>query len=236
MTNEEFSNEFDILLNSYAHKSNFGEQDSIIDINLNEYEKSVFLTNAQEEIVLELYKGNNIFNDSFEETEELRRYLSSLSKTALITKEDKMKHLGLSETSTFYMLPEDLWFITYEAVNYKDSEVTCNNKGVSVIPITQDEYHRIKNNPFRGTSKKRVLRIDHNNMVELIANYNIDSYFIKYLSKPTPIILVELPSNISINGEINQTECKLNPVLHRAILNRAVTLALASKSMASGKK
>ena len=51
MTTEEFSNEFDTLLNSY------GENPSTIE--LDEYEKSVFLTKAQEEIVIDLYSGKN---------------------------------------------------------------------------------------------------------------------------------------------------------------------------------
>lgn len=51
MTIEEFSNGFDTLLNSYKHKSDFGEQSSIADLNLDEYEKSIFLTQAQDNIV-----------------------------------------------------------------------------------------------------------------------------------------------------------------------------------------
>ena len=76
MTVEEFSNSFDTLLNSYALTPNFGEETSKQTIALDEYEKSVFLTKAQEEIVLGLYNGKNPYGDIFEGTEELRRYLS----------------------------------------------------------------------------------------------------------------------------------------------------------------
>lgn len=51
MTIEEFSNSFDTLLNSYRYRSEFGEQSSIGDVNLDEYEKSIFLTQAQDNIV-----------------------------------------------------------------------------------------------------------------------------------------------------------------------------------------
>ncbi len=34
-------------------------------------EKSIFLTKAQEEIIIDLYNGKNPFGDSFEKTEEL---------------------------------------------------------------------------------------------------------------------------------------------------------------------
>lgn len=214
MTPEEFSNEFDILYNNIM---------SNVAPGLNEYEKSVFLTKAQEEIILELYNGNST---SFERTENVRRYLSPLNNTVLIQKEDKSIHLGLSETSQFYVLPEDLWFITYESVNFDDSKIKCNSKNIAVIPTTQDEYHRIKDNPFRGPNDKKVLRLDHkDNMIELVSKYNIESYFVKYLSKPTPIILCDLDDNLSIRGISTLSECKLNPILHRVILERAVELA-----------
>ena len=51
MTTEEFSNSFDVLLSSYKYKSEFGEQSSIGDVNLDEYEKSIFLTQAQDNVV-----------------------------------------------------------------------------------------------------------------------------------------------------------------------------------------
>lgn len=69
MINQEFSIEFDILYNNISSNKAPG---------LNEYEKSVFLTKAQEQIVTELYSGRNTAYNSFEETEEQRRYLSNL--------------------------------------------------------------------------------------------------------------------------------------------------------------
>lgn len=101
MTTEEFSNEFDTLLNSYSNEYS---------INIDEYEKSIFLSHAQEEILLELYNGKNQFEDSFEGTEEIRRYLSNLVKTYTTTKKEE-DITGLSDKSVFFKLPEDLWFI-----------------------------------------------------------------------------------------------------------------------------
>lgn len=84
MTTEEFSNEFDTLLNSYSNEYS---------INIDEYEKSIFLSHAQEEILLELYNGKNQFEDSFEGTEEIRRYLSNLVKTYTTTKKLSLIHI-----------------------------------------------------------------------------------------------------------------------------------------------
>ena len=236
MTTEEFSNEFDTLLNSYSVIDRFGKEGNLLTIELDEYEKSVFLTKSQEEIVIDLYSGKNSFGDSFERTEEIRRYLSDLIKT-YITTDKKSGYTGLYKSSVFFELPDDLWFITYEAVNLKDDGLGCiSGENISVIPITQDEYHRIKKNPFRGTNERRALRLDLNNkVVEIISKYNIERYLVRYLSRPTPIILTNLTDNLSINGVSVKTECKLNPVVHRAILEKAVKLAIISRVPNSGK-
>ena len=234
MTTEEFSNEFDTLLNSYSSIEAFGKTPSITE--LDEYEKSVFLTNAQEEIVISIYNGKNPLGDSFERTEEIRRYLSSLINT-YITTDKKVGYTGLSKSSVFFELPDNLWFITYEAVNLKDDKLGCSSgEGICVTPVTQDEYHRIKRNPFRNFNERRALRLDLNGrIVEIVSKYNVESYLVRYLSRPAPIILIDLPNDLSINGINKKTECGLNPVIHRAILERAVKLALISKTSNIGK-
>lgn len=234
MTTEEFSNEFDTLLNSYSNSPELGKSQSTIE--LDEYEKSVFLTKAQESIVIDMYNGKNTLGDSFEKTEEVRRYLSSLIKT-YTTSIKETTYKGLSKYSVFFKLPKDLWFITYEAVDLKDSGLGCKSEeSICVTPITQDEYHRIRKNPFRDSNNRRALRLDLNEeVVEIISKYNIDSYLVRYLSRPDPIILIDLPNDLSINGNNIKTKCKLNPVIHRAILERAVRLAIMSKVPSTGK-
>lgn len=235
MTTQEFSNEFDTLLNSYNISPSFGEEHRM-DITLDEYEKSVFLTKAQEDIVLETYTGKNQFNQSFEDTEEIRRYLSNLVKTSTIS--NKLTGLiGLSKTSMFFKLPEDLWFITYESAILEDERVGClNGEEIDVVPITQDDYSKISRNPFRGPSKSRALRLDiDNGIIEIVSKYNISKYLVRYVSRPKPIILTDL-GDISINDIKVKTECELNPVIHRAILERAVRLAIISKTQVSGNK
>ena len=236
MTIEEFSNEFDTLLNSYATINQFGKVENPATIELDEYEKSVFLTKAQEEIVIDLYSGKNPLGDSFEKTEEVRRYLSDLIKTYTTT-DKKVGYVGLSKTSIFFELPKDLWFITYESADLEDSRLGCmNGEEISVIPVTQDDYFRISKNPFRGANKRRALRLDiGNGIVEIVSEYNIGRYLVRYVARPEPIVLTDLPDNLSINEVSTKTECKLNPVIHRAILEKAVQLALISKAPNAGK-
>lgn len=229
MTNKEFSDGFSTLLNSFGITPN---------ITLDEYEKSTFLTNAQEQLIIDIYSGRNIiYGKSFEQTEEIRRYLSNLVETYETSTKVTGK-LGLSQDSVFFEIPQDTWFITYEVAFLKDSRLGCmNGIEASVVPLPQDDLYRAKDSPFRGPSKDRVLRLDiKSGLAELISKYNVDKYLMRYISQPTPIILVDLPDELSINGVSTESECELNPVVHRAILERAVQLAIISKTQLTGNK
>ena len=229
MTNKEFSDGFSTLLNSFGVTPN---------ITLDEYEKSTFLTNAQEQLIIDIYSGRNvIYGKSFEQTEEIRRYLSNLVETYETSTKVTGK-LGLSQDSVFFNIPQDTWFITYEVAFLKDSRLGClDGIEASVVPLPQDDLYRAKDNPFRGPSKDRVLRLDiKSDLAELISKYNVDKYLMRYISQPTPIILVDLPDGLSINSVSTESECELNPVVHRAILERAVQLAIISKTQLTGNK
>ena len=211
MTNPEFSIEFDILYNNISSNKAPG---------LNEYEKSVFLTKAQEQIVTELYSGRNTTYNSFEETEEQRRYLHSLITTSSLEESTEIDNI-ITSNSSVYKLPENIMFITYEIA------LITGNKEVTVYPVSQDELSKIIKNPFRGPSNNRVLRLDlGNNSIEVISNYDITKYLIRYIRKPNPIILVDLEDELSINGVTEESVCELDSSLHRTILDRAVALAL----------
>lgn len=233
MTVQEFSSGFDTLLNSYSTVQQFGEQTSGREVVLDEYEKSLFLTQAQLDIVISFYNGKNSTGESFESSEEFRRYLDALIKTKEYTEDDKLDIKGISSKSTLFTLPDDLAFITMEQIEYNDEKLDCpSNNIASVYPVTQDEYNRVKNNPFRGPTVYKALRMDYGtNIVEIISVYNIGVYTLKYLSKPEPIILEDLPDGLTINGISEVTECKLNEVLHDKILERAVQLALQSRNI-----
>ena len=228
MTNEEFSNEFDSLISSNSIIKPFGIDSTLLEFD--EYEKSVFLTKAQESIVKSLYNGT-LTGDSFEKTEELRRSLNNLVKTG---SPDKVEGDGLTKNSYLFKLPPDVWFITYEAVESEDDRLGCAKGSImEVVPITQDELHNITRNPFRKSNKRRVLRLDiEGDIVEIISVYDISKYTIRYLSEPQPIILSDLPEGLTINKLSKETKCTLNPAIHRMILEMAVSHALKSRASA----
>ena len=239
MNNREFSDSFTTLLNSYQYKSGFGDSTSI-DIVLDEYEKSVFLTNAQEDIVREYYSGKGI-TESFEETEEARRALAELviHKEITVSKASASSD-KLTDKSYIATLPTDkkVWYIIYEGaiLNLKGSDA-CEaalegiGQGVTVVPTRYDELHSLLNNPFRGPIGNRVLRLDKSeNQVELISiNHPVAKYVIRYITQPSPIILINLPDGLNIRNINTATECQLPTQLHQAILERAVAYAVRSK-------
>lgn len=236
MTTKEFSDAFDSLLNSYNVQMNFGDSASIGGMVLDEYEKSLFLTQAQEQLVVELYTGRTEKTSSFEKTEELRSNLRGLIRTAVL--EEKLENFGgISKYSKFFSIPEDVLFITYEAATIDDENAGCKNGSeISVTPVTQDEFYRAMQNPFRQASNRKALRLDRGSeMLEVVSKYNLKDYTIRYLSKPTPIVLANLAEvsidGVSIDGVDTITECKLDSAMHRYILERAVALAIASRGI-----
>ena len=237
MTTEEFSDAFDTLVNSTANVDGFGSIDSTL--KFDEYEKSYFLTKAQEEVVRELYTGKNRFGESFEKTEELRRLLNNLIVTHKQSlSEENYNDLALTDKSYLVPIFDDVMYIIYEAVRLKDDSLGCySGTVINVQPITHDEYNKIKDNPFRGPTRYKALRLDTNdnqpiNCVEIISKYACDEYIVRYLKKLNPIILENLDgSNVSIDGHTEKHECELNTILHEYILERAVDMALRTKSI-----
>lgn len=231
MTREEFSNGFDTMLNSYSASANFGEESTKQSIALDEYEKSLLLTKAQNELVVNLYNGRNPYGESFESTEELRRYLSNLvvEKYLKPITNTSGTPLGITSTSSFFTLPEDLWFITLESVILDNGK--CRGETyMKVYPTKQDEYLNIKDNPFRGANDRRALRLDlSEGNVEIICKYLIAVYYIRYIKKVPPIILTDLPEGLTIEKESKASDCILHEALHQKILDKAVQLALQSK-------
>ena len=211
-TSEEWSVNFDILYNNISSNQAPG---------LTEYEKSVFLTQAQEAVILDLYKGTS--GDAFETTEEVTRYLSSLVKTKEfdnvsttynITTGNKQYVVDTSEV-------DSLWFITYQSGSIKVGE---NTRDVIVVPSRQDNLFKDLNNPFKGPNKNKVLAISEEGSITLYSKYPIDTFYIKYLKRPNPIVLEDSELEIS---DISDFNVEIPESLHNQVLYKAVQLAKA---------
>lgn len=221
MTTQEFSSEFDILYNNIM---------SNIAPGLTEYEKSVFLTQAQEQIVLEIYNGR--YNGApFENSEEVRSYIRSLIESAAIPT-TKVEEQSFPDQFYHYVVnayDSNVWFVIFESVEFAGECPCTKGKKVVVKPVSYDEYWATSRNPFKGPTENRVLRMDKSaGEFELISDYEINTYTMSYMRRPHSIILETLEEAYpSINGERETQTCELAEILHRPILERAVLLAKA---------
>lgn len=213
MTVQEFSLEFDVIYNSIA--SNAAQP-------VNGYEKSVFLTQAQEELVKNYYnpKGNK-YQEGFENTEKRRRDLEQLVKTASSTAwatslADSVLFTELTGgglgrlLSNFFAIEDDVMFITSEQAKVISSDPCYHNTQVNIRPIMQNDLFANINNPFkipdtfiwRLDVRKITAAFDGmgnqkqtRRVVELVNDglkFIPREYKYRYIKYPRPIILEDL--------------------------------------------
>lgn len=165
MTVDELSNEFDVLVSSYT------TEDSPM-LEFDEYEKSMFLTQAQRDVIVGLYNGT-LLGKGYEKDEEIRSYLHDLQVLRIYGINDDIMREGmgpifyvLGYNSVSIYIPKEALFIVNEIVTSVDSEngicLTEDmlvGKDIPVVPVTKDELEKILHNPFRGPSKNRALRV-----------------------------------------------------------------------------
>ncbi len=258
MTNQEFSDTFTTLLNSYDTQAQFGEQASKGEIVLDEYEKSVLLTQAQD-IIVKSYFDRTLnqqgqgFDDSARRQVDFSSLITvaELQEFAGITAEpfDYRGILFSIPSEMLYMLNEQL--LVYTVINIPSGGKAVESKKVFVIvPISFKEYDREMSKPYAQPLKKQAWRLfqdegnssDYNMVTELIPNENIQrigdgthlgdtrfAYKIRYIRRPQPIILEDLPNGLEIDGVSAESACELNPILHMDILTKAVELALTTR-------
>lgn len=229
MTTKEFSNEFDIHYNSIA-----SNQAPSLDL----YEKSVYLSKAQLELVKSHFGIGNKYRQGFEATTKRRTDLNQLIST-YISKGGYNDVKGINSNSLFFPLANDTMFIISESAKLISDEKCFNDKYVKVVPKTHDEYHIQIDNPFKKPDGSVVWRIDHSNLntgiknAELITSEKgISEYKVRYLKFPNPIILTNLNTEfpdegLSIDNKTNEQTSELDQSFHDEIVDRAVELATA---------
>lgn len=218
MTTNEFEWEFDVLYNNIASNAAPG---------INSYEKSVLLTKAQDELIKNYFNPQgNKYKEGFDGSAKRQIDFSGLISVANGTLLDQQ---GFDLRAKVFKIPTDVFLIINESI--------VTNTGIKqIIPIKFDEYTRLMSKPYKEPLKFQAWRLitdgDINSgvTVEIIPNSQetINSYTLRYVRRPKPIILANLKSeygDVSINGETEISQCELNPLVHREILQRAVELA-----------
>ena len=226
---EEMGDVFDVLYNNIMSNAVPG---------LNEYEKSVFLTKAEYELVKNYFNPQgNKYHEGFDDSAKRRIDFSMLMQTATLTRSSQQ---GFNPNSVLYSLPLDILVIVNEQVVLKSGSTV---KGIrQVIPISYDEYTRLMSRPYKQPLKSQAWELmtcqnSSRTISELILNNNDKSYTpefrIRYVRKPKPIIISKLTAtagSLSIEGVSEKTECELDPAIHQEIVQRAVELAKAAYS------
>lgn len=227
MTIQEFSNEFDVLYNNIMSNQAPG---------LDEYEKSVFLTKAQSEIIKNYFnpKGNK-YQEGFDGSQKRQVEFSKLMKTYASSGTAPTPTSFFGNVTGAYKItwPNDVFVVVNEVVDVTKKGESRKYR-LQVIPIKYDEYLRVSSKPYKQPLKNQAWRIingknDINLIVGHLNSVSPDGYHIRYVKHPKPIILESLNgSGLSINNETNEMGCELDPEIHPEILQRAVELAKAA--------
>jgi hypothetical protein len=246
MTTQEFSAAFDTLLNSYNTKANFGETASKTDIVLDEYEKSVFLTQAQDIVVKSYFSSAT--NPQGEGIDDSARRQVDFSGLIEVNKPTVSDQTAFDHRGKMYKLPDKVLIVLNERLQVTKDGKT---KNYVVVPISYSEYDRIMSRAyaqplkkqcwrlFRGTSGTSPSYDIHSEIIPIEGSIGTGKndkveYIIRYIRRPKPIVLTNLSmtnqESLDIDGMSSVTECELNPILHVDILNKAFELAIIAKT------
>lgn len=239
MTIQEFSTEFDVLYNNVTSNQAPG---------LNEYEKSVFLTKAQSQLVNEYFNSRTDgFGGGFDGSQKRQYDFSSLIQVATLDEYTDPSYVKLDKRSKVFLFPSDYFLAVNEIISDEKFQY-------SIMPLSYAEYQRLMLKPYNFPVKRGVWRLNTNikenvegeavistqPIVEIIGKFQKTeqegesvptehiTYNLRYIKTPSPIVLDDLSNygtDLTIRGVTEETPCQLPEETHQEILERAVTLA-----------
>jgi len=216
MTNTEMKQEFLILYDKITNFDAPGYED---------VEISVFLTKAQERVVLSHIRSlGNKYQEGFEESEIRRKELNELVRGVTITTPSATQTNSLPN-GVFYDLPDDFLFAISEEITTASTDSCKNGVRLMVKPTTHDELVINTRNPFKKPSILRYAwRVDYSDgKHELItdASFSVAEYHLRYLKTLRPIVI----GANTVDGAAGPLDCELNNILHKRIIDEAVKIA-----------
>lgn len=230
MTNLEFSREFDILYNNIT--SNQAPS-------LNSYEKSVFLTEAEEQYQQELVAGIG-GKDNGRILAILNPFIIRKEYTSNEMQQNNFlfEKRNLNSVTLTSLEKDQVLHILRESAMCHDDN--CSSYPCNVYPVKEDEVNHILLNPFRF-NKNIVLRVDEYAGPQskyrrmLIYKGQLDSYIVVYIRPCRPIVLFDENNclDLSVNDTTYESTCEFPASEHRRILEMAVLRAKAAWDPAS---
>lgn len=222
------SREFDVKYDNVSSKSAPA---------LDDYEKSVFLTNGMYKL-LDLALSALTKEGGVLPSEITKKLKTSVEATSPV---GPGQNIPIVSNAVFYERASNIYHIDLEQAKLNSEDPYLNGWVSQVIPVPYDRFHRVMRNPFLGPEKDRVIRIDSglqssSDMVQLIppTNATIEMYTIYYIRKPYPIIISDLTGYLggdyTIYGEntpySNEEATDVSEIVHRQIVDAAVDLAI----------
>lgn len=158
----EFSNQFDVLYNNITSNQAAG---------LNEYEKSIFLTKGQDEVIKNYFnpKGNK-YQEGFDDSAKRQVDFSMLMGTCNPSTVENDFHIHHGSNVQSFVMPSDILLYINEFV-----EVTRNGetKRLTVVPLAYNEYSRLMSKPYVRPLKNQAWRLI-TNRVSNASDYYLD--------------------------------------------------------------
>lgn len=218
MNNVEFSNQFDVLWNNISSNEAPG---------LNEYEKSVFLTKAQDEVLKNYFNPkSNPKQEGFDDSIKRQADFSGLMREDSIEPESSVTS-QYDPRSLVFKISTEVYLTINEQILLMDNN---DVKGIrQIIPLNYVEYQRLMSKPYKEPLKYQAWKLftstesdsfNGDRIAEVIltstdkkSSYD-KIYKIRYIKFPKPIILSDFSDafgeDISINGYNGSEECYSN--------------------------
>ena len=256
MTADEMKQEFDVLYNNIMSNAAPG---------LDDYEISLFLTKAQEELLKAYFnpKGNK-YAEGFDFSPKRQVDFSNIIESKIYTgadcftksltgydKYDGRSYVGkiLQDVGTSQNPGPDAGKQIFLRLNESARLAVEHNGGyyygpvLQVMPLMYSEYSKFMTKPYKYPLKNFCWRLEFAGEEAGVSEFivapgevnvlnlgdveaNLLEYRLRYLRKPKPIIVGSLSVyTASIDGEDSITNCELDPIIHREIVQRAVELA-----------
>lgn len=190
MTTTEFSTEFDVLYNNVTSNQAPG---------LNEYEKSVFLTKAQSQLLWEYF---NVRTDGvgggFDGSVKRQYDFSSLVETTTLVNVNEASTIvpdsaKIDKRSHVFLFPKDFFLTVNEIVS--DSKWQY-----SVLPLNYSEYQKLMLKPYNFPIKRAAWRL-LNGLLEASSVSTKDVEFITPYTKMSITVRITRDSYEPYEGE-----------------------------------
>ena len=142
MTVQEFSDQFDVQFNNITSNQAPG---------LNEYEKSVFLTKGQDEVIKNYFNPKaNPKGDGFDDSPKRQVDFSSIIRTGTLTAVTASNKFD--QRSLAYKMPTDLFISLNE-------QLMSGGIPYTVMPISYQDYDRMMSKPYKYPPKYIAWRL-----------------------------------------------------------------------------